>query len=85
MINKYYEKLKNYIKENKMFLLSILIIIIVFTFPMPYVIEAPGGVITIDERINIPDSYETKGSFGMAYVSMIKGTIPSMLISLFNK
>ena len=85
MISKYYEKLVKYIKENKYFLLTLIIIFVVFTFPMPYVIEAPGGVITIDERIDIDDGYESDGSFGMAYVSMIKGTLPSMFFSLFNK
>lgn len=85
MASKVYEKVINYIKENKLFLSLLILIVVVFSFPLPYVIEAPGGVIMIDERISVTPTYESDGSFGMAYVSMIKGTVPSLILSLVNK
>ncbi len=85
MVSKVYEKVINYIKENKLFLSLLILIVLVCSFPLPYVIEAPGGVIMIDERIKVSPSYESEGSFGMAYVSMIKGTVPSLILSLVNK
>ena len=85
MTNKLYDRVKNYIKENKLFLSLLVLIVVVFSFPLPYVIEAPGGVIMIDERIEADTPYEASGAFGMAYVSMIKGTVPSLILSLFNK
>ena len=81
MINKIYDKLKKYIKENKKFIISLIIIILLFTIPTPYNIEIPGGYISLNERIKVDNKNTTSGSFGLAYVSMIKGNIPFTLIS----
>ncbi len=81
LLNKYYEKLKTFIRENLFFLLSIIVIVFLFTFEIPYVIYTPGGSIDLSSRIEVEGGYESKGSLSMAYVSMMKGTIPFALFS----
>lgn len=81
MFTKIYDFLKNFIKDNYKGLLAILIIYLVFSIELPYSIYAPGGAIDLDERVTIENSYQTDGSFNMAYVSMVKGSLPFLLIS----
>lgn len=81
MITKYYEKIKTIIRENIYFLLSLAAIICLFTFELPYVIYTPGGAIELSNRIEVENGYDYSGSFSMAYVSMVKGNIPFLLLS----
>ena len=53
MINKLYEKIKLYIKENYKFLLGILVIFFLGTFKLPFFIDAPGGIINVNDKIEI--------------------------------
>ncbi len=81
MFTKIYAKIKDFIKDNYKGLLVILIIFLVFNIELPYSIYTPGGAVNLNDRINIRDSYNPKGSFNMAYVSMVKGSFPFVLIS----
>ncbi len=80
MLNKIYEKIKKFIFLNYKFLLFWLIIIFVFTYKLPYVIYKTGGTINLNNRIDITDK-KIKGSFNMAYVSVVNGTIPAIALS----
>lgn len=81
MFNKIYEKSKKFIVENYKFLLVLLTIILVFEVELPYIIYKPGGSINLNERVEVEDGYETKGSFEMAYVSVVKGSLPFLAIA----
>lgn len=81
MFTKIYDKTKRFIKENYGFILTLIGIVLIFNVELPYVIESPGGSIDLNERVEVENGYETDGSFGMAYVSMIKGSIPFLLAS----
>ena len=85
MFNKLYEEIKRIIREEYEFLLTLIIIFMVCTIEFPYYIEAPGGIIDLDERFEIENSYDSKGSLNMAYVSEYKATIPTILISKIKK
>ena len=74
----------NFFKRNVKYLLIYVVIIILLLIEFPYYIEAPGGIIDIDKRINIEDSYDSKGSFNLSYVSEYKATLITLFISLFN-
>lgn len=76
--------MKKYIKENYKFIISLILIIIVLSIKFPYYIDAPGGITDMSEKIKI-NGYESKGSFNLAYVKEYRTTIPTLLISLFNK
>lgn len=81
MFTKYYEKGKKLIRENILFLISVIGIIFLFTFELPVVIYTPGGAIDLSSRIEIEDAYSSNGTLSMAYVSMMKGNIPFVLLS----
>lgn len=85
MFAKIYEKIKRYIKDNYKFLISLLVIVILFTAELPYVIYTPGGIVELNDRIEIEDGYESKGSLNMSYVSLLKGKIPLLAVSFLFK
>lgn len=82
MANKIYAKIKNYIKENYRFLISVILIITFFNIDTGYSIYKPGGVINMDKRIT--SEYKSEGSFNMAYVGYMKGKLPFYLIGKIN-
>ena len=75
----------SFIKKHLKIIIIYIVIIILLLIEFPYYIEAPGGIIDINDRINIEDSYNSRGSFNLSYVSEYKATIITLLISLFNK
>lgn len=85
MIKKIYDEIKSTIKKDYKMLITFVIVFVLCIIEFPFYIEAPGGVIKIDDRIKIDDSYKSTGSFNLAYVSEIKATIPTLLYSLVNK
>lgn len=87
MIKKVYEEIKKTIKKDYKMLIMFVVIFVLCIIELPFYIEAPGGVIKVDDRIKISDSYQsvTVGSFNLAYVSEIRATIPTLLYSLINK
>lgn len=81
MLNNIYAKIKKYIKENRKFLIIWAIILFLFYFQLPYVVYKPGGAINLNDRVKVTDGYSANGKLEMAYVSMVKGTIPALLVS----
>ncbi len=81
MINKAYEKFIKFIKENYKILLVYIILFIVLTFRLPYYIYVGGGTINVNSRISIQNETTSKGSFNLAYVSEVKATIPTLILS----
>lgn len=85
MINKIYDKIIQTIKENYKIIVFFVLAMFVFTIELPYYIEAPGGVINIDERIEIEEKTYSSGTLNLAYVSQIKATLPTLIYAKFNK
>ena len=55
-----------------------------FFYELPYVIYTPGGIVNLENRIKVDDTnLEDSGSLNMSYVSLVKGTIPMLLIATF--
>lgn len=81
MFTKIYEKGKSFIKENYKSLIILIIIFMVFTIELPYSIYTPGGAVNLNERVDVENKENVTGSFNMAYVSMVKGSIPFLLLS----
>ncbi len=85
MLNKIYEKIKKYIKEEYKFLLIILILFVTMTYKLPFYIDTPGGIINISERIKIDEINKLNGTLNFAYVSEMRATIPTYIIAKINK
>lgn len=81
MINKIYDKINQFIKDNYKGIITLLVIFLIFMVELPYRVYTPGGAVNLNDRITIDDGYEPDGSFNMAYVSMVRGSIPFLLIS----
>ena len=73
------------IKENFKILITFIIIFILFTMPLSYYIETPGGIIDASKRFSIEDSYKIKGTYNLAYVGQLRATIPLLIYSKINK
>lgn len=75
MFNKIYEKTKNFIIENYKSVIFFAILYFIVLFPVDYYIITDGGTIDVNKRVEVENSYKSKGSLNMAYVSELKGTI----------
>lgn len=80
MINKIYEKIKNFIINNYKELIFLIIGVIVITYELPYFIYTGGGILDLEEKVYLKDSDSIKGSYNLAYVREIRATIPNLLI-----
>lgn len=85
MDNKIYDKIRQTIKENYKFIIAFIVLLIVLNLELPFYIEAPGGIIDINDRVEIKEKYESEGSFNLAYVTEVKATIPTMIYAYLNK
>ena len=81
MINKLYEKVVRFIKEEYKFIILCLVILIVGLFPLPIRLYMGGGIINLEDRIEIENEYKENGSFNLAYVRESRATIPTYLLS----
>lgn len=85
MINKLYAQIKKTLKEYRYAFLTLIVLLVILNFPVPYYIDTPGGAMDISEKIKLEDSYESEGSFNFAYVNELKATTSLYLLAHFNK
>ncbi|MDE6285172.1 MAG: PDZ domain-containing protein [Bacilli bacterium] len=85
MFSKLYDKAKDYIVNNYKFLISLVVIIVLFTTELPYVVYIPGGIVELNDRIEVEGGYEAEGTLNMSYVSLLKGKIPLLAFSFLMK
>lgn len=78
-------KIKEFLKEYKIFFIVIIIAYAVFNIKLPYYVLAPGGIIPIDDRIETESKNDTDGSINLLYVTEYDGNVSSLLLSLFMK
>lgn len=81
MINKVYDRFKNFIKENYKQIIFLVLFYLVMTFPVPFYICVSGGTIDVGDRIEVENAYKEEGSFNFAYVTQLKGTSLTYLLS----
>lgn len=81
MINKIYEKVKKFMKENYLIILFCLVFYTTMTYPLPYYIYTGGGIIDVNDKIQVEDASKSKGTFNMCYVAELQATIPFYLLS----
>lgn len=79
------KKIIDLIKDNIVFILTLIITYFILTFDLPYYIEAPGGLIDLKDRYEIEQSYDVKGSINMTYVTEYKSNVATFLIAKVNK
>lgn len=77
--------MKKTIQENKVFILILVIVMILFNVKLPFYINAPGGTIDISNRIDYDKKEEYEGSLNLLYVTEYVATIPTYLLSYVIK
>lgn len=77
------EKVKCLLKEYKLFIIGFIIGFILTWVPMPYYVEGPGGLISLENRFSI--NGEKPENYSLAYVSSYRGTIFNILLSFIKK
>lgn len=81
MFTKFYDKTKQFIKENYKYILSLILFYIVITYPLDYYIFTGGGISNINSRITIEDGYKEKGSLNLSYVTELQGNVLTYILS----
>jgi len=69
------------IKEEYKFIIVLLLLFIIFEFPVNYYIIIGGGTSDVSSRIHVEDKYNSKGSFNISFVEELKGTILTYALS----
>lgn len=85
LINKYYANIKKIIRENIGFFIIWFVVILLFFVDTPYLIYTPGSYIDLKTRLDVDTDNKTSGTFGMAYVSVVKASPIFIGISYLNK
>lgn len=75
------KKIKSFIADNWWFVLSLIIVVVLFNYHVPYYINMPGGTISINDRIECGECGDINGSLNMLYVSEYEATIATYLLS----
>jgi Predicted secreted protein containing a PDZ domain len=81
MVNNIYVKIKNILKDNYKEIIFLILFYIIMSFPMPYYIYIGGGTINLDNRYEIENDNKINGSYNLAYVSELKATTATYLLS----
>ncbi len=81
MLKKFYEKVKEFIKTEYKFILFLIVFVVICTWPVNYYIVIGGGISDISDRVVVENSDSSNGSFNLSYVSELKGTTLSYLLS----
>lgn len=81
MINKIYDKIKSFIKDNYIFIILLIITLFMFYYETPNMIYRGGGTIDLKDRIEVDNEYMQKGTISMSYVQMSKATPITQILS----
>lgn len=78
-----FSKIGGFIKNNLLFCIVIFILVLFTVIRLPYDVEMPGGTIDLGNRVKVNgESVNIEGSFNMAYVSVVQGSIPYIIAGL---
>ena len=81
MFKKLLHEIKEVIKEEYKFIITLLLTYIILNIPLNYYITVGGGISDVSSRIHVTDSYKSKGSFNISYVTQLNGNVITYLLS----
>ena len=81
MLNNFYEKLKEFIKGSYKSIIFFVLLYAILMYPVDYYIVTGGGIMSVSDKIKIENGYKGKGSFNLSYVSELRGTVATYLLS----
>ena len=80
-MKKIFTFLKETIQEEYKFFIFLVLLYIILQFPLNYYIITGGGTSDVSSRIQVNNSYKSKGSFNISYVTELQGTVITYLLS----
>ena len=80
-LKEFFLAIKNTIIEEYKFIIFLVLLFIILQFPLNYYITTGGGISDISSRIEVSDKYKSKGSFNISYVTQLKGTVITYVLS----
>ncbi|MBR5662420.1 MAG: hypothetical protein IKX00_02070 [Bacilli bacterium] len=80
MLNKIYERLKKFIIKNYKFIIFIIIATIILNIKTPYIVKAPGGIISLSDRVEI-NGNSINSNYYTSYVKVLDGKVASVIVS----
>lgn len=69
------------IKADYKFIIVLVLLLIIFEWPVNYYIIIGGGTSDVSSRIKVENKYKSKGTFNISYVEELKGTVLTYLLS----
>ena len=81
MIKKILNYFKEELKTNYKFYIVYVVLLSLFFINFNYYVYSPGGLEDLTDRIEVSDSYDSKGSFNLTYVTSRAGNIYNILLS----
>lgn len=76
-----FTSVKEFVREEYKFIIVLVLLYLILQMPVNYYIIMGGGVSDVSSRIDVSDGYQGKGSFNISYVTELKGTVTSYLLS----
>ena len=80
-MKKIFNYIINLVKEEYKFIIFLILLFIIFEYPLNYYIVTGGGTSNVSSRIKVEDAYKEKGSFNISFVEEIKGNVVTYLLS----
>ena len=80
-MKKFFNEIQNYIMEEWLFIIILLLIYFILQINVNYYIITGGGISNVSSRIKVEEQYKGKGSFNISYVTELQGTVFSYLLS----
>lgn len=81
MIKKILNYVKEELKENYKFYIVYVVLLSLLFINFNYYVYSPGGLEDLTDRIEVSDSYDSKGSFNLTYVTSRAGNVYNILLS----
>lgn len=81
MIKKILNYFKEELKTNYKFYIVYVVLLSLLFINFNYYVYSPGGLEDLTDRIEVSDSYDSKGSFNLTYVTSRAGKIYNILLS----
>lgn len=81
MLKKILSYIKNFIREEYKFIIFLITLYIILSYPINYYITVGGGISDVSSRINVTSKNKASGSFNISYVTQLNGTLFTYALS----
>ncbi|MDD3187251.1 MAG: hypothetical protein PHD02_02110 [Bacilli bacterium] len=83
-MKKIVNKTCKFLKQNLVFILFFVLVFLVLNLKLSYNIYTPGGLINVEDKVNIEGYKQENGSFNLTYVTTYDANVLMLLMAKFN-